>query len=300
MGYLVYVNCNCYKNGMTSDPPKKEFVRIVEERVSLDFQQLLLINDKTLRDKIEEDFYNWKETACEHPFMKIAYEYLDDFGVDSMIEYFQFWHEQLPITTKYAPRTHEGMFPIDHAKAILEELDPSDFEPEYEKMVFLNEKSKGINIINTDILSDYYTMGSILIQQSLDGKYGCSLGQFGFNISEDRGTSFYSIFRSSEFTQRTILENQPLKVGDVPVHKCEFIDKETGKSVICGLKLKPFDYDTDEDLEFIVSYGLLSVLRGYEYTYIVTALLKLAEISIETGNRMVWTKWDQENSIHNT
>lgn len=75
MGYAAAVYCNCYKQGLATEPPHKEFVFVDEENgmVYIDTNH---IKDEKIRLQWWLEFDEWSVSACSHEDMYYADEYL--------------------------------------------------------------------------------------------------------------------------------------------------------------------------------------------------------------------------------
>jgi hypothetical protein len=68
MGLGALVRCNCWEEGRTSEPP------VPREWVCVDEHDRLYIGYGRCSEEEEEQFEEWMQTACEHPWMCSARE----------------------------------------------------------------------------------------------------------------------------------------------------------------------------------------------------------------------------------
>ncbi len=269
MGYNAFVHCNCYKDGKTSIPPYKKFVRYNEETgLYLDIpHKVKKYNDAY---EMENAFWNWKKNACPHDDMELVSVRLCN--VSGMAE-FEYAIEQkggkhkYPILTKYLPGSNDGIVPSAYAYDMLNEI-----------YLFENEKTEEDKLILFEKTTNSYVSSMFLNVENEFIKYEENiyflLYEDAFTITQLRDLKNHKIvFQSKNFTQTKISE-----------FSYNFTDKETGKNFVTNFPL----YETDDlnTLEF--AFKKETLLFTYEYNYMIKALKQLINASIETGNPICW------------
>ncbi|OBH17954.1 hypothetical protein [Mycolicibacter sinensis] len=76
MGLDAYVSCNCYREGLTTEPPMPRSRLKIDERGDVVPIHFSHDDDDDTDDDIDmwDELMNWKETACAHPSMQLAGE----------------------------------------------------------------------------------------------------------------------------------------------------------------------------------------------------------------------------------
>ena len=112
MGYNAAVYCNCYKQGLATEPPHKEHVTIDEDgSVNISTGH---ITDESKRMEWWVDFDKWMSTACSHNDMDYVHERLANI---SGMAAFRWLIKELggdlrfPVLTKYLPTSNSGWLP---------------------------------------------------------------------------------------------------------------------------------------------------------------------------------------------
>ncbi len=158
MGYDAYVNCNCYKSGLTTDPPYKEYLKIDEDGIYLNIEYLYK-SDEDLYWQMNDEFSLWKKSACPHEDMEEV-----SLGVANMTGMAHFrgllsnlgGEDRFPVLTEYLPVCNGGCLPAEYAIEALAEVDfilNSGYVEEY--LVLREKESKNI-IASTNNLDSYY------------------------------------------------------------------------------------------------------------------------------------------------
>lgn len=70
MGLDAYVACTCYRDGLTSEPPLPRSQLTIDER-----GDVVLVDDDDDVD-VWHAIWNWQESACPHPSMKAASDWV--------------------------------------------------------------------------------------------------------------------------------------------------------------------------------------------------------------------------------
>ncbi len=125
MSYSAFVSCNCYQEGKATAPPFPANIQISEEGLYLQTPEGLWEKDQTLVYEMDTTFDRWKQSACAHPDMRFASEYLSNNS--GMGNFKQIVHalggiHKFPILTAYLPTSNSGTLPAAFADKVLLEL----------------------------------------------------------------------------------------------------------------------------------------------------------------------------------
>jgi len=272
MSYGAYVICNCFKNGKTKEPPHKEFLRFDIDDPYLDIPDDLWEKDENKAYQMEAEFYEWKQTACEHEEMELIYENFSN--ISGMAAFRDIMNklggiENFPILTKYLPKTNDGILPAKFAQQALNELLLLEKEFTLEEKVELIEKSTGIKIASTNKNSDW-----LFVFAKNDFTFG--IDRNGFFIQKIiKGIPTF-MFRSVNFIQKTISQTS-----------YKFTDIKSGKSFECSIELYSNVEEATKDYEFEVINK--KVVIANEYEYIIKPLIKVMKASVNSGNPVHWS-----------
>ncbi|MDF7810266.1 hypothetical protein [Hymenobacter sp. YC55] len=129
MGYAAIVRCNCYRDGLTTEPPHKEYVQVDEEGVYINLDELGLT--KTTRLAWYLEFDSWQMKACIHPDMHYAYEHLQN--ISGMANFRSTLAKlnaprRFQALNQYLPVANSGALPIEHAATALQEINALSME----------------------------------------------------------------------------------------------------------------------------------------------------------------------------
>lgn len=277
MSYSAYVICNCYKDGKTTEPPHKEFLRFDEDGLYLDIPNELWKKDEEKVYQMAADFDEWKRTACEHEEMELADEYLSNIsgmGAFRHIVRELGGQDKFPILTEYLPTANGGVLPNEFAQQALDELLRLEKEQSTEEKIVLIEKSTGS--LKAFVSSDTYCF--FVFTAYNKNTYGIDKEGFFIleNVKEKNEELSYIMFRSNNFIQQTVSKD---------LYK--FIDIPSGESYECTVKLHPHEEEATDDYEFEVQTERVRVANEYEY--MIEPLKRLAKASILSGNPIHWT-----------
>ena len=276
MGYSASVMCNCYKEGKTSEPPYKDFMKIDEEGMYLDLEALYK-QDKAEYNKRHDAFDEWKRTACPHEDMELVYERLAN--ISGMMAFKTVIREfggkiRFPVLTQYLPVGNVGILPADFAgKALLELQDLEQKENGEDKVILkikgTGEKKQATNV-NHPTLFIWTAYNKLNYGLDDDGFF---IIENEIHSEEERSTL---VFRSKDF-------KQIFKSKDAYCFK----DNQTNLQFIGTAKLYPAGKEEPtEDVDFQVVKKKIPL--AIEYSYIIEPLKKLLAASLETGNHVMW------------
>lgn len=268
MGYYAYVNCNCFQEGRTTEPPYPEYVRINDQGFYLDTE---LLSSKKAR-MISSAFGEWRRSACEHLNMTVLFTSVSN--MSDMQRFFRMLYQlggkdKFPILSKYLPLSVDPMqtLPAKFAQRALTELDVIMNCEVLEDTLILRKKN---SCENCALTNDLYH--SLELTWTIDCEYKYYIDKNGFFIVE--AISNEEVFRSMNFIQEEISSDEKYY---------RFIDSITGKSFDCSMKV---DRSSDNLVEFeiIIESGKASE----NYKYIIHSLRKALKASIMTGNPVIW------------
>ena len=276
MSYSAYVICNCYKDGKTSEPPHKEFLRFDNDGLYLDIPDELWEKDEDKVYQMEAEFDTWKRTACEHEEMELASESLSNISGMSAFRHIVRelgGKDKYPILTEYLPTKNGGVLPSEFAQQLLDELLLLEKEKSIEEKVVLTEKSTGS--LKASVNSDTHWL--FVFTPYNKNNYGIDKDGFFIleNVNEKGKEISYVMFRSNNFIQQTISKD-----------RYKFIDILTRKSFECSVKLHPNQEDATDEYEFEVRIERVGIADEYEY--MIEPLKRLAKASIISGNPIHW------------
>lgn len=277
MSYSAYVICNCYKDGKTTEPPHKEFLKFDEDGLYLDIPSERWEKDDEKVYQMCADFDEWKRTACEHEEMELADEYLSN--ISGMGAFRHIVSElggksKFPILTEYLPTANGGILPSEYAQQALDELFLLEKEQSIEEKVVLIEKSTGS--LKASVSTDTYWF--FVFTAYNKNTYGIDKEGFFIleNVKEKGEEVSYIMFRSNNFIQQTISKE-----------RYKFIDISSGECYECSVKLHPNEDEAKDDYEFEVQTERVGITNEYEY--MIEPLKRLAKASIVSGNPIHWT-----------
>ncbi|GAB3856637.1 hypothetical protein GCM10028822_29260 [Hymenobacter terrigena] len=273
MGYGACVACNCYKEGLATEPPHKPYVYIDPEDGSVG------INTAHLKDKEEQlkwwlEFDEWRMTACPHEDMMYAYERLANMSgmaaFRGLVAEFG-GNARFPVLTEHLPIGNGGTLPVEFTPVAYYEVLTLKQEKLEQKLVVLQEAESGDIIASTSVNHDNTFVFSAAVCNYVISADGFSIIKLKRHFWETNKTDFKSI----HFKQHRIDDNQ-----------FEFEDLTTGNKSIQHVKLYPIDSLATQDYSFVVSIQQASI--STEYAYIIEPLINVLKASSETENPVCW------------
>jgi hypothetical protein len=267
--------CSCYKNGKIKEPPHKELLQFDDEGPYIDIYTNITQKEREEKYyKMEEEFNEWKRTACEHEDMELAHEYLAN--VMGMAD-FKYIVEVLggedkyPILSKFLPSSNDGILPAEYAQIALMELnDLENIKNSFEEILLVETMT---NELKTSVNTNTYK--HFAFTEYNKNIYGIDIDGFYILEKKDNSDDYYLVFRSKEFVQNKISEKM-----------YEFIELKDSYNYKGSLKLHPFEGEATNNYQFktiIQKYNI-----SEEYNYIIEPLKNLAKASIESGNPICW------------
>lgn len=276
MSYSAYVICNCYKDGITSEPPYKEFLRFDEEGLYLDISNEIWEKDQVKAYKMEAEFDKWKRTACRHEEMELADEYLSN--IAGMSEFRRIVNkltgeDKFSVLREYLPTANGGNLPSEFAQQALDELLVLENEHTTEEKIFLTEKAT--DSLKASVSTDAYWL--FVFTANNKNTYGIDKEGFFIleNVKVNNEELSYIKFRSKNFVQQMISKDH-----------YRFIDVASGRDFACTVKLHPYEEEVTGDYEFKAE--IRHVRISSEFEYIIEPLKRLAKASILSGNPIHW------------
>lgn len=272
MGYSGYVVCDCYQKGKTIDPPHKEYVRFDDDGLYIDIPSEIYDEDEDLGFNMEQEFFEWRNHACEHEDMEMADEWL--FNACGIGNFYSFLEEQggnkkFPVLTRYLPKSNDGILPSSEASAALQEL------LVLESNFTVKERVTLIEIKSGDVLATSSSDEPLFIECAY--KHNFYVDRSGFFIVPNiygKDRMKFELFRSVNFVQHSR-----------GIGKYTYTDVSTGSSIECTHCLYPMrGLEPIVDYEFEIRYE-----PDYDWVHdIINSLKILAEASVKTSNPVHW------------
>lgn len=272
MGYDAFVLCNCFKNKLTPPLSQNEYIVINEYGVDIDFPDGLWQSDEVLCTKLQDEFYEWKNSSCPHPNFKYLSQ---DLCNTIFMAYFRDFvrqsggKEKFPILSEYLPTSNDGNLPLQFTDAFIAELlkleDPKSIKSTFE-LLEIETESNNIRVKSWDYCYDYQ-------------RWDCGLDEKGvFYIIESTKVNGKEVssrkFVSTNFTQNHLSNNKWL-----------YTDIETNITLECPLALQP---KAKEKLNYEFKVINEKYSNISEFEYLIEKLIILAKASIETSNPIQW------------
>jgi len=266
--------CSCYKNGKTIEPPHKELVKFEDGDLFIDIYTNISQKEREEKYyKMEEDFDEWKNTACEHENMELSNEYLTN--TMGMIDFKSIidelgGEEIFPILTKYLPSSNDGYLSVNLIPSFLQELIRLEkTEYNFEEILLIEKETEELKAsVNIE------TYKHFAFSEYNKNIYG--IDNKGFYILEKKKDDYFVVFRSNNFVQKKIIDKE-----------YEFTDLENGYKYISSIKLHPFDNEPLKD-HFFTTKAHKSNIEN-EFKYIIDPLKKLCKAAIESDNPICWS-----------
>jgi hypothetical protein len=286
MGLDAFVNCNCYKEGKTTEPPVDRKYIYFDDG----FYHFKLPggNDR----EIFRQFIDWMDTACDH--RRFHYIWTRISNISGL-------HFFMKMISKYS----ESSFP-----ALRRAFSDRHATPPEDSLVALDEVKdieERIQCVRANFLMD--KMSGEELRHSVDGddflfymhgpEYQYGLGDAGFFITESFGedTCFASRYFSQSVTdedgnrilEMDIEKNKPRKPTDV-----RFRDFATGGEYTCRIPLEIMEVrGIEENFWPHETYPAeLEVIKRNmtkeDIEYIVKPLRSVLEASVLLGNPVYW------------
>lgn len=276
MGYDAYVHCDCYKQGKTPKPPHEEYIVFDEEGLYLHVPGLYE-KDQEKFWEMENEFEQWKRSACPHEDMEIASEHLANImgmGAFRTLVAEMGGSKRFPVLSKYLPTSNGGCLPWESAGNLLRELADLEAEKTKEMQAVLIEKSSG------EVLHSVNAEKVLFFVYSAGNERNCCLDKDGFFIVVEKRsllkTRRLEVFRSMHFRQEKTGINQYL-----------FTDIPSGKKYKSKLGIMAPESPLQcKSNEFLVEIRGATIAD--EYSYIIPKLKKLAHAAIQTKNPIHW------------
>ncbi|GAA4373364.1 hypothetical protein [Hymenobacter koreensis] len=276
MGYAAIVKCNCYREGKTIPAPHQEYLRVDETGwVYLDVDDLNL--PKTIRDAWFLEFDQWEHAACAHENMEYTYAHLQNSS--GMGSFQRFLAEidaplRYPLLATYLPNSEAESFPAAYATAGLAEVHRLRLEPTQETNVRLIEEKSG------KLIAETCSQEVAVFRFTPRGPH-YALHADGFFLFEDSRRRFFAprsnvVFKSMHFVQIQLTSGA-----------CLLTDIATDRAYLAPDTLMlPGDETPAGTLSFRVDVA--PVLATTQHAYILNALERVLQASVETSNPVLW------------
>ena len=275
MSYIAYVNCRCYRDGKTSDPPHKEYLHIGDgededndDELWFEIPGQFQEKNKELAWQMKKEFELWRKSACEHENMEILCIHIANIYGMNDFKYLvenSGGKEKFPVLTEYLPIYNGGCLPWRYAQDALKEIEILETMPQ-EYNACLKRK-------NCDTIMWHENIKRNVPFAFGDGHF-CSVGGLGFCVVQVVNKESVVKFNSFDFTQKKIDEDKYL-----------FIDNTNSTQYLCGLDA---DSTSPEETskEFEVVIIPFEVRKKYEH--FLTNMKKLLYASLETNHSVRW------------
>lgn len=276
MSYSAFVVCNCYQKGKTTKPPFEEYVKFDEDGLYIDIPDEIWRKDEQSYYRIEDEFEEWKNNACEHKEMELCDEYLSNsLGMDNFKQIIRNLggEKKYPTLTAHLPIANGGILPVNVASTALKELLELEKEKSIEERITLSEDK------TNDLVATVNAKTYLIFVFTAGNKYNYGLDKNGFfileNIEENEEQISYVVFRSTNFLQITVSKEEFI-----------FVDKLTDNRFFCSVNLHPYDENSKNLYEF--SIKKVNAVIADEYNYMIEPLKKLVKASIKSRNPIHW------------
>ncbi len=274
MSYCAFVPCSCYREGKTTEPPYSEYVKDDNGRLFLDVPYELFDEDWEKIFDMEDEFDQWKKTACQHEDMELAFEHLTNImGMNEFRSALEKYggKEKFPVLLKYLPKKNSGILPAKLAPKALNEINDFEKIKHSEKRILLIGKTSEELIAITR--SDTYVFFGFA------EKFIYGLDKDGFfileRVPENGDETLYVVFRSKKFYQQFVDDEKYL-----------FVDQRHNNQFIGPMGLVFENDEQDKTYYFETKKDKVKVSEFY--SYITRPLKRLLEISIASGNPIHW------------
>jgi hypothetical protein len=252
MGLDAYVRCTCFDEGKTTPFERPDLLGVGEDG---EFGLLVPWEDhKELFDR----YWEWRQTACEHPDMDVASERISNWaGYREFQEALgRLGWDSFPTLRDELPEGNGGaMFPISATKA-LGELDL------FEREQVGSEKTVLVDSDSGELQHTYIA---------------CSRGVFLFAGSKGLDAGFdpagFFLRRREEDGDAELFRAMRVEVTGTQI-----VDRDLGTSF-------PFDVGWGTGRRFHVEQRITT--RG-EFDYILRPLRTVFRASVATGNPVIW------------
>jgi hypothetical protein len=275
MSFSGHVVCNCYKEGRTTEPPHREYVKIDYDGLYVELPTQLYREDEERYFKMHDEFDDWKSRACEHANMELADEYLCN--ISGMFDFRRLLSEleeegNFSILKTYLPKHNEGILPLEFVSEALAELKALEECTQTEEKISLIVKNTNEIIANT-----------IANHQRLF-KFN---SDYTFGLNREKGFFIYANKKDNDFHS----DNIKFSSWNFAQHKSSqksylFSDMTIGTTLDCPLNLQPRACDPNDQYEFEVKIETVSIIN--HYSYIIGPLKKLIDASILSRNPICW------------
>lgn len=279
MSYSSFVVCRCYQDGKTSVPPFPELVVLDEDGLSLDIPETDLHTDEdwALYFEKQNQFDEWKHTACPHEAMEYAEAWLaNGMGMAGFKSYLysQGGMEVFPVLLKELPSANGGCMPASQAEKALHELHYlKGLKVPMEKIVLREKESKNVIMIGDYEDTIPFAFFDLNKKMILDNR--------GFFIVEtkevDGVENDYILFQAMEFSTVVVEEKR--------IAYCD----HHAKSLRIGSYF-PMQLGENKPLETETAYEVVKEIYQSDsyWNYIVEALEKICKAAVETQNPVHW------------
>lgn len=290
VGLDAYVNCNCYIEEKTTEPPfDKNLLRFDDGEISIQLSNDMPQEERwDLWDKLDK----WEEDCCPHPYRRICDVRIGNLhGIgkfyDAVVKVGGGYHNKYPTLLSIIPSNNGGSVEVAKCLQILAELED-----------FCNhlEEQTGIFLVDTKTDNTIFScVESTLISWNKEEKTNVGFNKDGlFVIEADDKASFDCFFNANVKKARDLTDDIVATAKKqfcskhftrqiLPDEKTVLlIDIATNKQIIADF---PSVFPEIEIVEFKI---ITRPFKSNDFPAI-EALRKLSKASIETGNPIYWS-----------
>ena len=266
MGYDAYVRCNCFEKGKVKPFRYLKYVKACPEWLELELPEEIK-NQKKLSDEIENDFYDWCNTACEHEYMEYYSERLCNISGMAWLKSCLDWlnvNNEFSTLRNQLPESNDDFMPIEYNNSFIKEFE-----------TFLKNKITLYRLISAkkDSYPYYFYYG---IKENED-----------YLLCEKNGEKLYShngVFRI-EKDNKIVFQSSKFTVDRIINRRFIFTDKNKKAETTVFFDLRLFEKGNRHTL----SYEKETFDMRVEFQHLYDIFINLANASKITGNPICWS-----------
>lgn len=265
MGYDAYVRCNCFKEGKAKPFKYIQYVKEYTEYLELELPDEIKKNTE-LADKIEQDFYDWQESACEHEDMEIVSERIANIsGMGALRFAIECCggEKEFPTLATQLPECNGGFMPVELNESFRKDLE-AFIEKSFTVFYFKNSCANSWSV-----------------------SWSCACENIDTLLCEKDDTKMYvkdDIFRIEKNGQ-IIFQSSKFTIDRIINRRIIFSDKAQKVETSFIFNLKLFEKGNRQRM-----YFESEVLHNrIEFEGIYQTFLRLLDASDKSGNPICWS-----------
>ena len=273
MGLTASLMCRCYVEGKAKPCPFPEWFEYDPSTMPALHAEF---EDPDEAEEVFESFQAWLETACEHPKMEYAREFIA--GWSSFRQFIAALKElgeaHFPTLIDQLYDGGEGVTPVELVPTMLEELERFEArQSELLQAVLVDAERDEIVSMGSD------TVGGVLVLDRVTG-YSLGFDKQGFFVL-DRYEMNRQYFRARVVEQR-LLHPETQEV--------EFVDQETGRSFRCRAAFgKQVTGEDGIPRMYLAQFQVeLRPILPERYVHITAPLRRILHMAQQVGNPIRW------------